>query len=263
MSFSSPVSPTAVLFDFDGTLSTLRYGWEKVMRPLMLEMIDPQNPTDPALQQEVDKYIDQSTGIQTVYQMEWLAQKVAQQGKNAQVQDKWWYKEEYNRRLMKQVEQRITQLETGVVSRESFLIEGSIPFLERLKSIGVSLYIASGTDHEDVVREAKALGVAEYFTQILGAPRRQASCSKERIIRQLLREKGLSGNELLVIGDSRVEIALGKEAGARTLGIASDEEHRRGIFPVKQQRLQQAGADRIIGDFSQLEELLSWMGLTR
>lgn len=50
------------------------------MRPLMLEMIDPQNPTDPALQQEVDKYIDQSTGIQTVYQMEWLAQKVAQQG---------------------------------------------------------------------------------------------------------------------------------------------------------------------------------------
>ena len=60
-----------------------------------------------------------------------------------------------------------------------------------------------------------------------------------------------------------MEIALGKEAGARTLGIASDEEHRRGIFPVKQQRLQQAGADRIIGDFSQLEELLSWMGLTR
>ena len=28
----------AVLFDFDGTISTLRYGWEKVMEPLMLEI---------------------------------------------------------------------------------------------------------------------------------------------------------------------------------------------------------------------------------
>lgn len=167
MCFTPPVSPTAILFDFDGTLSTLRHGWEKVMRPLMLEMIDPQNPNNPALQQEVDEYIDQSTGIQTVYQMEWLAQKVAQHGKNPQVQDKWWYKEEYNRRLMKQVEQRIAQLETGTVSPEAFLIEGSIPLLERLKSTGVSLYVASGTDHDDVVREAKALGVADYFAQIL------------------------------------------------------------------------------------------------
>lgn len=263
MCFTPPVSPTAILFDFDGTLSTLRHGWEKVMRPLMLEMIDPQNPNNPALQQEVDEYIDQSTGIQTVYQMEWLAQKVAQHGKNPQVQDKWWYKEEYNRRLMKQVEQRIAQLETGTVSPEAFLIEGSIPLLERLKSTGVSLYVASGTDHDDVVREAKALGVADYFAQILGAPRRQVSCSKEAIIRQLLGEKGFNGSELLVIGDGKVEIALGKEAGARTLGIASDEERRRGISPIKQRRLEQVGADWIIGDFAQLEKLLSWMGLTK
>lgn len=263
MCFTPPVSPAAILFDFDGTLSTLRHGWEKVMRPLMLEMIDPQNPTNPALQQEVDEYIDQSTGIQTVYQMEWLAQKVAQHGKNPQVQDKWWYKEEYNRRLMKQVEQRIAQLETGAVAPEAFLIEGSIPLLERLKSTDVSLYVASGTDHDDVVREAKALGVADYFAQILGAPRRQVSCSKEAVIRQLLGEKGFNGSELLVIGDGKVEIALGKEAGARTLGIASDEERRRGIFPIKQRRLEQVGADRIIGDFAQLEELLSWMGLSK
>lgn len=60
-----------------------------------------------------------------------------------------------------------------------------------------------------------------------------------------------------------MEIALGKEAGARTLGIASDEERRRGISPIKQRRLEQVGADWIIGDFAQLEKLLSWMGLTK
>ena len=29
----------AVLFDFDGTISTLRHGWEQTMESLMLEMI--------------------------------------------------------------------------------------------------------------------------------------------------------------------------------------------------------------------------------
>ena len=29
----------AAIFDFDGTFSTLRCGWEKVMRKLMLELI--------------------------------------------------------------------------------------------------------------------------------------------------------------------------------------------------------------------------------
>ena len=29
----------AAIFDFDGTFSTLRHGWERVMGPLMLEMI--------------------------------------------------------------------------------------------------------------------------------------------------------------------------------------------------------------------------------
>ena len=36
----TPRTPVrAVLFDFDGTVSTLRCGWEAVMKPLMLEMI--------------------------------------------------------------------------------------------------------------------------------------------------------------------------------------------------------------------------------
>ena len=37
---SVPKTPVkAVLFDFDGTISTLRYGWEAVMRQMMLELI--------------------------------------------------------------------------------------------------------------------------------------------------------------------------------------------------------------------------------
>ena len=39
----------AVLFDFDGTISTLRCGWEAVMKPLMLEMISGGKPFDEIL----------------------------------------------------------------------------------------------------------------------------------------------------------------------------------------------------------------------
>ena len=58
----------AVLFDFDGTISTLRCGWESVMKPLMLEMISG-GAWDDALEREVDDYINESAGIQTIHQM--------------------------------------------------------------------------------------------------------------------------------------------------------------------------------------------------
>jgi phosphoglycolate phosphatase-like HAD superfamily hydrolase len=35
--------------------------------------------------------------------------------------------------------------------------------LEQLRDRGVTLYLASGTDHQDVVKEAEALGVAHFF----------------------------------------------------------------------------------------------------
>ena len=94
-----------------------------------------------------------------------------------------------------------------------------------------------------------------------GAPVGEESCSKERVIRQLLREENLPGSHLAVVGDGKVEIALGREAGARTLGMATDEKAWRGVSPVKRERLIRAGAEAIAGDFAELEALLDFFGL--
>ena len=81
----------AILFDFDGTISTLRCGWELVMKPLMLEMISGDHPVTPELEREVEEYIDASTGIQTIHQMKWLAESVATKGMNPGAPtDPWW-----------------------------------------------------------------------------------------------------------------------------------------------------------------------------
>nr|HML48384.1 hypothetical protein [Clostridia bacterium] len=73
----------------------------------------------------------------------------------------------------------------------------------------------------------------------------------------------LSGAELAVIGDGKVEIALGKAAGARTAGLASDEDRRQGVDPIKRVRLEAAGADMIAGDFLDLTAWLHWLGLEK
>jgi phosphoglycolate phosphatase-like HAD superfamily hydrolase len=250
----------AAIFDFDGTISTLRQGWEQVMRPLMSEMINPYG-NDDELEKLIDQYIDESTGIQTIFQMQWLVKKIKEYGKNFSVHDEWWYKDEYNLRLMQSVKTRLSDLMQGKLNPTDFMIKGSKAVLQRLKASNVDLYVASGTDNEDVVNEVKTLGLYDYFSGIAGAPYRKTECSKDAVIRNLIDNKKLKGESLLVIGDGKVEIMLGKEAGALTLGAATDEVKRYGVNEIKRQRLIKAGADAITGDFSNENELAEWLNL--
>lgn len=256
----------AVLFDFDGTVSTLRAGWEQIMRPFMQEAIAGDAVLTAAqaaeLERDIDAYIDQSTGIQTIYQMQWLADRVRERGLSGQrALDPWAYKDIYNERLLARVNERVKLLSEGKLQAEDFLIKGASAFIRELHGRGIELYVASGTDHPDVVREAEVLGIAPYMREIAGAPVGKAECSKEKVLADLIRDKGFSGPELAVIGDGKVEIRLGKEAGGLALGLASDEERREGLNPVKQRRLEAAGADWIAGDFSRPADWLSRLGL--
>lgn len=252
----------AALFDFDGTLSTLRHGWENIMEPLMLEMISGPAPIDENMIREVRGYIDQSTGVQTFYQMKWLAEAVKRYGKSPGApEDPWWYKEEYIRRLMEPVEKRKRSIRSGAKSPEDYLVKGSEKFLQALLDHGIEIYVASGTDHPDVCEEAEVLTLKKYFKEIAGAPPGKADCSKEAVLKKLVAGHGLRGPELAVVGDGKVEIALGREAGAITLGVASDEDRLCGVNPVKRERLVRAGAHAIAGDYENTDEILEWLEL--
>ena len=240
---------TTVLFDFDGTISTLRNGWEAVMEPLMVELLGEDS------REIVCAYINESTGIQTIHQMKWLASEVKRL--NGTAEDPWVYKAEYNRRLMENVQKRLESLEEGSAKREDYLMAGSEALLRALKERGVDLFVASGTDDPDVKHEVSVLGLDKYFTRVAGAPLGAEDCSKEGVIRDLL-SLGVSGERLAVVGDGKVEIAIGRENGARTLGLASDEDAQQGLNAIKLERLVKAGADIIAGDFIQLESLMKF-----
>ena len=249
-----------VLCDFDGTFSLLREGWEGVMIPMMLEMICPSRPAPPEIEQEVRQYVDQSTGVLTIRQMEWLAHAVHRHGWAQQALAPAEYKTIYVRRILERVAIRVAGLEKGSLNREACLVAGSRAFLQGLARRGAALYLASGTDHPDVLNEAHILEIDAYFDgRIYGALDASESHDKELIIRRILAENDLPGDELLVVGDGPVEMRVAAAQGAIALGVACDEVAGSGWNNHKIQRLARAGAHVIVPDFIHVENLISFL----
>jgi len=159
------------VFDNDGTISTLRQGWEQVMAPVMVRAVlgDKYETADETLYHKVKSrladYIDKSTGIQTIIQMEALVEMVREFGIVADVDvlDKFGYKEIYNDALMELVNRRIGKFNSGELDINDYTIKGALEFVEALKKSGIKLYLASGTDRHDVIAESEALGYAQLF----------------------------------------------------------------------------------------------------
>lgn len=253
------------VFDNDGTISVLRQGWEQIMAPVMMKAIlgDCYETADNALYQKVRHrvldYIDKSTGIQTLVQMEALVENVREFGvvPPEKVLDRFGYKAIYNGALMELVSERIARLQRGQLDAGDYTIKGAIEFLKALRGRGVTLYLASGTDHADVVAESKALGHADLFNGgIYGAVGDITNCSKKMVIDRIMSENNLRGPELAVFGDGPVELRESRKRDGLAIGIASDELRRHGLNPDKRARLVKAGAHIIVPDFSQPAELL-------
>lgn len=246
------------LFDFDGTLSVLREGWESVMVPVMIESICGDAPATPEIEDEVRQYVEQSTGILTILQMEWLVEAVRKHGLAGLPQSAADYKARYLDRLMVRVRQRIQEVESGVCPPDERILAGGRVFLAGLQARRTQLYLISGTDHPNVQHEAGVLGLAHFFEgRIYGALDEREAHSKDRIIQRILNEHGLFGDQLLVVGDGPVEIREARAHGAIALGVASNEVARCGWNEHKIARLIKAGADLLIPDFSQPEALFN------
>jgi rfaE bifunctional protein kinase chain/domain len=253
------------VFDNDGTVSTLRQGWEQIMAPVMIRAIlgDRYETADAGLCEKVRRrvleYIDQSTGVQTLVQMEALVGMVREFGlvRPEKILDRFGYKRIYNEALMQTVGARLARLQRGQLDVSDFTIKGAVAFARALRERGVTLYLASGTDHADVVAESEALGYADLFNGgIYGATGDIDSCSKKMVIERIMRENRLHGPELAVFGDGPVELRESRKRDGLAIGIASDEIRRHGLNPDKRARLIKAGAQLLVPDFSQAGELL-------
>ena len=243
----------AVVCDFDGTFSTLRCGWEAMMKRMMMKYLP-----DEAW---IDEFINGTTGVQTILQMKDFVAELKRRGAPAPTDDPWFYKNEYNAMLMETVALRRDRAASGAEPAETWLVPGTRLFLQALKTRGVKVFIASGTDQDDVRAEAEALGLAVFVDGIEGALPKSESCAKETVLKRLMGQAGVEPDELAVIGDGKVEMALGKALGARTLGLATNETDFSAPSEMKRARLEAAGAEMIVGDFRDLRPILDFFGL--
>jgi bifunctional ADP-heptose synthase (sugar kinase/adenylyltransferase)/phosphoglycolate phosphatase-like HAD superfamily hydrolase len=253
------------VFDNDGTISTLRQGWEQIMAPVMIKAIlgDKYETAGETLYHKVRNrvldYIDKSTGIQTIVQMEALVEMVKEFGVVGpdKILDKFGYKEIYNRHLMGLVNQRIERFKRGELDINDYAIKGALAFLKELRQKGIKLYLASGTDRQDVIAESKALGYAELFDGgIYGAVGDVTKYSKKMVIERIMTENNLQGPQLAVFGDGPVEMRECRKRDGLAIGIATDEIRRHGLNIEKRTRLIKAGAHIIVPDFSLHDKLI-------
>jgi phosphoglycolate phosphatase-like HAD superfamily hydrolase len=262
---------THAIFDNDGTVSTLREGWERIMEPVMIHAIlgdgwrNAEERVHRSVQERVRDYIDRTTGIQTIVQMTGLVEMVREFGlvPAASVLDAKGYKAIYNRELLAVVRTRLAKLERRELSAEDYTLKGSLPFLAALDRAGVEMHLASGTDQLDVEAEAGALGYAKLFRGRIHGSIGDVSRDPKRVVLEgILADigpRGLTG--LVTFGDGPVELRETRKRGGYCVGVASDEVRRFGLNTAKRARLIRAGADLVVPDFTQARELLALLGV--
>jgi rfaE bifunctional protein kinase chain/domain len=259
------------IFDHDGTISTLREGWELIMGPMMVKAVlgSKYHDADEALYRKVvsrvNDYIDKTTGIQTLVQMKGLLDIIREFGcvPEAEMLDEFGYKKIYNDELLEMVKVREEKFSKGELGLEDFTMKNAVRFLQKLHDAGVKLYLASGTDEDDVKKEAEALGYAPLFEgRIYGAVGDITREAKKMVLDRILSSIGESSfGKLITFGDGPVEMRETRKRGGLSVGIASNELKRFSLNESKRTRLIKAGADVIIPDFSQMNQLLNLLNI--
>jgi phosphoglycolate phosphatase-like HAD superfamily hydrolase len=250
---AKPSAPLkAAILDFDGTISLIREGWQQVMIPLFVEVLNetPHKETPEEIERCVRDFVDFLTGKQTIYQCLRLAEEVTKRGGKAM--EPLEYKNEYHRRLTKRIKYRLEELKNGG-NPLNHIVPGSYDLLNMLRKHEIIVYLASGTDEVFVKEEADLLHVTELcHGGVYGAQDDYKTFSKAMVIQRIIKEHHLGGPELIGFGDGYVEIENVHEAGGFAVGVASNESERQGIDVWKRDRLINAGADWIIPDYSDI-----------
>jgi phosphoglycolate phosphatase-like HAD superfamily hydrolase len=247
------------VFDFDGTLSLIREGWQSVMVSMMMDELlkTPAHESEPQVRHFVVDLVTRTTGQMTDRQMELLAEQVARRGgQPANPSD---YKQDFLDRLSGRINQRVAAIQAGRTSPDDWLVPGARAMLEALCVRGVQCHLVSGTDEERVREEATTLQIASYFYSIRGAHKDPVSFSKRQFLQALAIEHQLQGPELVALGDGITEIEETKRVGGIAVGVASNEATRVGLNEHKRDLLIKAGADIIVPDFREHQDLAAYL----
>ncbi len=129
------------------------------------------------------------------------------------------------------------------------LFAGVADTLDRLKSEGHSLAVATGKNRRGLQRVLGQLDMLDYFHATRCADEAQSK-PHPQMLHELLAELAMPAEQAVMIGDTEYDMAMAREAGMARIGVDY------GAHEVE--RLLRYAPDLILSDFS---ELLGWQGL--
>ena len=178
---ASAARARVALFDFDGTISTIRSGWIDVMAPMMVEILADlkTGESEAELDTMIRELIWRTTGKETIYQMMDFASEVSKRG--GKPLEPLQYKTMYLDLLWVRIVGRIEDLKSQRVAPEHYMVPGARALLAALRERGLKMYLASGTDEIYMREEARLLGVSPFLRRgRLTARRRITRASRKR-----------------------------------------------------------------------------------
>lgn len=258
---SKQVPPQLAVFDFDGTLSLIREGWQRIMIEMMMGHLLPlaQEETEESIRTRVVDFVTELTGKPTILQMVQFVEEMRKRGGTPESPEA--YKAEFQRRLDQHIEPRRQALASGSHTPDEHLVPGVREMLGDLAQRGIPLAVASGTDEEFVKYEIELLQIADFFGgRVFAAPRGDANFSKLSVIERLVEELGVAPDGLIGFGDGYAETEAVSSLGGIAIGIAGDELARDGtVDPWRRERLIAAGAEVVMPDFRDYQRLHDWL----
>lgn len=126
--------------------------------------------------------------------------------------------------------------------KENRLYEGIPEMLESLKADGHILYIATSKSPQNAVETVRFLGIETYFEAVLGSGIQR---KKHDILNDIVSGNNVRSTHAVMIGDRKFDIAAGKHAAMKTIGVTWG-------FGTREE-LAAAGADAIIDTVSSLQ----------
>lgn len=120
--------------------------------------------------------------------------------------------------------------------------------LEALHARGYVLTVASSRLSLSLNDFLRDMGIAPFFSYVLGADNVSAAKPDPEPVLKTLRDLHFRTDEALVVGDMPVDILMGKRAGAFTCGVTYGNSDR--------EALKKAGANHVLDDFGRLPEII-------
>jgi phosphoglycolate phosphatase len=211
----------AIIFDFDGTLAVLNIDFS-IMRERIFDLVRRYGVQEETIQ---EKYLLEI--IDEVYQILWKTNPPKAEDFYPKAHD-----------ILREVEMKAA--ETGK------LIPGTKATLKRLRQKGIKIGIIT-RNCEDAVRQVFP-EINDFCDVFLSRNSVKKVKPHPDHLTYVMESLKISGQESVMVGDHVIDIQAGKRVGMKTIGVLTGR--------IKNEEFEKAGADYILGDVSEVSELL-------